>query len=153
MYLQRFYVVKWLVSRKTAAVSSRSVYTIQPRTMSRHFMQSHIRMGMRVQLLWPAFSSVPLCSTRNEKEKSFFLVLVFFKEIKHNRRTEVIDRPMHKGILSSRSIGIGAIQSKWIGYQVYGNYHACLTSRRFQILYSWLERLAPEIIQHQQSIE
>ena len=29
--------------RETAAVSARSVYTIQPCTISRHFMQSHIR--------------------------------------------------------------------------------------------------------------
>ena len=41
--LQRCLVVTWLVLRETAAVSARSVYTIQPCIMSRHFMQSHIR--------------------------------------------------------------------------------------------------------------
>ena len=43
MYLQRCLVVTWLVPRETAAASARSVYTIQPCTVSRHFMQSHIR--------------------------------------------------------------------------------------------------------------
>ena len=36
-------VVTWLLPRETAAVSASSVYTIQPCTMSRLFMQSHIR--------------------------------------------------------------------------------------------------------------
>ena len=43
VYLQRCLVVTWLVPRETAAVSARSVYTIQPCTMSRHFRQSDIR--------------------------------------------------------------------------------------------------------------
>ena len=43
VYLQCFMVVTWLMPRETAAVSARSVYTIQPCTMSSHFMQSHIR--------------------------------------------------------------------------------------------------------------
>ena len=43
MYLQRCLVVTWLVSRETAAVWAHFVYTMQPCTMSRHFMQSHIR--------------------------------------------------------------------------------------------------------------
>ena len=42
-YLQRCLAVTWLVPRETAAVSSRSVYTIQPCTMPRHFTQSYIR--------------------------------------------------------------------------------------------------------------
>ena len=41
--LQHCLIVTWLVPRETAAVSARSVYTIQPCTMSRHFMQIHIR--------------------------------------------------------------------------------------------------------------
>ena len=36
--LQRCLTVTWLVPRETAAVSARSVYAIQPSTMSRHFM-------------------------------------------------------------------------------------------------------------------
>ena len=46
MYLQRCLVVTWLVPCETAAVLAVSacfVYTIQPCTMSHHFMQSHIR--------------------------------------------------------------------------------------------------------------
>ena len=43
VYLQQCLVVTWLVPLETAAVPARSVYTIQPCTMSRHFMQSHIR--------------------------------------------------------------------------------------------------------------
>ena len=44
VYSQRCLVVTWLVPREThAAVSARSVYTIQPCTVSRHFMQSRIR--------------------------------------------------------------------------------------------------------------
>ena len=43
MYLQRCLTVTWLVPHETAAISARSEYTIQPCTMSRHFMQSHIR--------------------------------------------------------------------------------------------------------------
>ena len=43
VYVQRCVVVTWLVPRQTAAVSERSVYTKQSCTMSRHFMQSHIR--------------------------------------------------------------------------------------------------------------
>ena len=43
VYLQRWLVVTWLVPRETAAVSARFVYTIQPCSMSRHFMQSRIR--------------------------------------------------------------------------------------------------------------
>ena len=43
VYLQRCLVVTWMVPRETAAVSAYSVHTIQPCTMSRHFMQSHIR--------------------------------------------------------------------------------------------------------------
>ena len=42
--LHRCLVVTWLVPRETAAVSARSVYTIQPCTMTRHFMQSHVCM-------------------------------------------------------------------------------------------------------------
>ena len=42
VHLQRCFVT-WLVPRETAAVSARSVYTIQPCTISRHFMQSNIR--------------------------------------------------------------------------------------------------------------
>ena len=34
VYLQRFLVVTWLVPRETAAISARSIYTIQPCTMS-----------------------------------------------------------------------------------------------------------------------
>ena len=36
VYLQRCLVVTWLVPRETAAVSARSVYTMQPYTMPRH---------------------------------------------------------------------------------------------------------------------
>ena len=43
VYLRRCLVVTWLVSRETAAVWPHFVYTMQPWTMSRHFMQSHIR--------------------------------------------------------------------------------------------------------------
>ena len=35
-------LVIWLVLRETTAVSARSVYTIQPCTIPRHFVQSHI---------------------------------------------------------------------------------------------------------------
>ena len=35
-------VLTWLVPHETAAISARSVNTIQPRTTSRHFMQIHI---------------------------------------------------------------------------------------------------------------
>ena len=35
-------VLAWLVPHETAAISAHSVYTIQPCTMSRHFIQSHI---------------------------------------------------------------------------------------------------------------
>jgi len=42
VYLHICLVVTWLVPRETAAVSARSLYTIHPCTMSRHFMQSHI---------------------------------------------------------------------------------------------------------------
>ena len=41
--LKRCLVVAWLVPRKTAAISASFVYTIQPSTMSRHSLQSHIR--------------------------------------------------------------------------------------------------------------
>ena len=41
--MQRCLVLTWLVPRETAAVSAGSVYTILPCTMTRHFMQSHIR--------------------------------------------------------------------------------------------------------------
>ena len=41
--LQHCLVVTWLVPRETAAVSARSVYTVQPCTMSRHLMQGRIR--------------------------------------------------------------------------------------------------------------
>ena len=37
-YLQRYFVVIWLVPRKTAAGSAGSVYTIKPCTMYRYFM-------------------------------------------------------------------------------------------------------------------
>ena len=43
VYLQRCLIVTWLMPRETAADSESSVYTIQPCTMSRHFMQSHIQ--------------------------------------------------------------------------------------------------------------
>ena len=43
VYIQCCLVVTWLVPRETAAVSARSLYTIQPCTMSRHFIKSHIR--------------------------------------------------------------------------------------------------------------
>ena len=41
VYLQHCFT--WLVPRETAACSACSLYIIQPCTMSRHFMQSHIR--------------------------------------------------------------------------------------------------------------
>ena len=41
-YLQRCWVVEWLVSCVSAAIAVHSVYTMQPCTMSHHFMQSHI---------------------------------------------------------------------------------------------------------------
>ena len=47
MYFQRCLVVTWLAPRETAAVSARSVYTIQPCTMSRHFRQA-TNIGGRV---------------------------------------------------------------------------------------------------------
>ena len=48
---QRCLVVTWLVPRGTAAVSARSVHAIQPRTMSRHFMQlSYILCRMQAYL-------------------------------------------------------------------------------------------------------
>ena len=43
VHLRRCLVVIWLVPRETAAISARSMYTIQSCSMSRHFMQSHIR--------------------------------------------------------------------------------------------------------------
>ena len=43
VYLQGCLNVTGLVPRETAAVSARSVYTIQPCNMSHYFMQSHIR--------------------------------------------------------------------------------------------------------------
>ena len=43
VYLQNCLVVTWLVPREIAAILVRSVYTLQLCTMSRHFMQSHIR--------------------------------------------------------------------------------------------------------------
>ena len=41
--LWRCLIVKWLVPRETAAFLACSLYTIQPCTVSRYFMQSHIR--------------------------------------------------------------------------------------------------------------
>ena len=61
MYVRRCLLVKLLVPCETAAVSARSVYTIQLCTMSRHFLQTHIRMvhpclgrmtGIFLVLLW-----------------------------------------------------------------------------------------------------
>ena len=47
MYLQRCLIVTWQVPRKTAAISARSVYTIQPYNHApchvTSLMQSHIR--------------------------------------------------------------------------------------------------------------
>ena len=43
VYLKRCVVVTWLVPPETAAVSARSVYTIQKCIMSRRSMQSYIR--------------------------------------------------------------------------------------------------------------
>ena len=43
VHFQHCLAVTWLVPRETAAVSARSVYTVQPCVMSRHLMQSHIR--------------------------------------------------------------------------------------------------------------
>ena len=40
--LKHCLIVTWLVPYETAAVLARSVYTVQPCTTSRHFMQSHI---------------------------------------------------------------------------------------------------------------
>ena len=42
-FFQRCLVLAWLVPRETAALSARSLYTMQPCTKSRHFMQSYIR--------------------------------------------------------------------------------------------------------------
>ena len=43
VYLQRYLIVTRLVPREAAAVSARSVYTIQTYMVSCHFMQSHMR--------------------------------------------------------------------------------------------------------------
>ena len=40
--IQCYLIVTWLVPCKTAAILAHSVYTIQPCTMSCHFLQSHI---------------------------------------------------------------------------------------------------------------
>ena len=42
LYLQCSLVVTWLVPHKTAAVLARSMYTMQPCTISCHFIQSRI---------------------------------------------------------------------------------------------------------------
>ena len=59
--------VTWLVPRETAAVSARSVYTIRPCTMSRHFMQSHKHRVQCVfvclhcwQNVWDPFRATPV---------------------------------------------------------------------------------------------
>ena len=51
VYLQCCLVAIWLVSRETTAVSARSSYIIQPRTMSRHFMQSRKRRQIHAYLV------------------------------------------------------------------------------------------------------
>ena len=43
VYMQCCLVVTWLVPRETAAFSTFSVYTIQPCTMSRYFIENYIR--------------------------------------------------------------------------------------------------------------
>ena len=43
LYLQCCLTVTWLVLHEIAAILVHSVYTVQSCTMSRHFMQSHIR--------------------------------------------------------------------------------------------------------------
>ena len=48
VYLQRCLFFTWLMQLETAAISARYVYTIQPCTISRHFMQSHKRRGAYV---------------------------------------------------------------------------------------------------------
>ena len=53
VYLQSRLVVTWLVPHETAAVSACSAYTIQPCTMSCHFMQSYIRRVAEHLEEWP----------------------------------------------------------------------------------------------------
>ena len=74
VYLQRCLVVMWLVSRETAAVSARSVYTIQPCTMSRHFMQSHIG---RVHACHLHFSQEDLDLLRPPENKRILAVVSY----------------------------------------------------------------------------
>ena len=58
VYLGRssgYCIVTWLVPRETAPISARSVYTIQPCTVSHHFTQSHIRRLHACLAEWPGF--------------------------------------------------------------------------------------------------
>ena len=43
VYVQRCLLVTWLAPRETAPVSARAMHTMQPCTLPRNFMQSHIR--------------------------------------------------------------------------------------------------------------
>ena len=45
VYLQSRVVVTWLEPRETAAISARSVYTMQSCALSRHFTHSHIHVA------------------------------------------------------------------------------------------------------------
>ena len=60
VYLQRCLVVTWLVPRETAAVSARSVYIMQPYTMSRHcrFYCSAVQVLFAIPTLTPHFASL-----------------------------------------------------------------------------------------------
>ena len=87
MYLQCCLIGTWLVPRETAAISARSVNTIQPCTMSRHFMQIHIEkiMCKRLQVSLNCIGcSINICIQR--KYLVFFcfvllLLLLFCFEV------------------------------------------------------------------------
>ena len=74
VYLHRCLVVTWLVPLETAAISARSVYTIQPCTISRHFMQIHIR---KVHACLAVTSHLHVCQ-KVTVFFVFFFVFVFF---------------------------------------------------------------------------
>ena len=98
VYVQRCLVVTWLVPRETAADAVRSVYTIQPCTMSRHFMQSHIHwvhacLAVTCQLHFSQNGSDLLRATRGcsgYQNKSYHRKLTREKKIKNKINTALL---------------------------------------------------------------
>ena len=100
VWLQCCLVLTLLVLLETAAISARSVYTIQPCTVSRRFMQSHIPQGASMFTatsagLNNARGISPQFNTTGLIQKNPFKIYKLFTNLFHEPNVTENAKPQH----------------------------------------------------------